>query len=553
MANLNKNEFAEQMLKLANNYEKKVLNGKIKVCKWIRLAVERGIEDKKRDDIRFDEESVKKVYRFISFVNIPIKNEIQQFILSDFQAWIIRELFGYFYVDTGERRYQTALIWTARKSGKSMFIVVLMLYLLLSDGELEPEIYMAATTSKQASQMLKYAKTIIKNSPALEERLRPYRYDIKSKTEKGGVFVPTASNADNLDGLNVSGYCVDEFHAHPDTSLYDIFKTGTVARFNPLGFVTSTAGFDKEKPFYQMVEIGKQVLNLEVANDRVFYAMFTLDDGDDIEDTTNWIKANPNIGQTITVRTLKTAYEEAKLTPSTLVSFITKNLNIFVDNAEAWITDDDYVKCFNPVDVTNFIGAKVYIGLDLASTTDMASLVAVIDDGSGKLNVFPEFFFPNNEKNRIRKASGIDVKRWIDEGWVQQHETKTINYDLILERLKWYSENFQVNGLGYDKWNTNAILHKIHEAGIDTYACMQNASFYNEPLKFIERNIFEQNIDLSQNPVLRWNFTNVVLHRDGNGNIKPMKNRSKDAIDGVMALGMAVGTYLNINRVIEES
>lgn len=64
------------------------------------------------------------------------------------------------------------------------------------------------------------------------------------------------------------------------------------------------------------------------------------------------------------------------------------------------------------------------------------------------------------------------------------------------------------------------------------------------PLKYLEEQIMNQNILLEKNPVLRWMFRNVILYVDGNANIKIMKNKSNDSVDGVVALGMAVGIYL---------
>ncbi|MFW5890582.1 MAG: terminase TerL endonuclease subunit, partial [bacterium] len=61
---------------------------------------------------------------------------------------------------------------------------------------------------------------------------------------------------------------------------------------------------------------------------------------------------------------------------------------------------------------------------------------------------------------------------------------------------------------------------------------------------FLEKSIYENNITIQKNPVTRWNFRNVVLYRDGNDNIKIVKNKSLDSVDGVVSLSMAVGQYL---------
>lgn len=70
---------------------------------------------------------------------------------------------------------------------------------------------------------------------------------------------------------------------------------------------------------------------------------------------------------------------------------------------------------------------------------------------------------------------------------------------------------------------------------------------FNEPIKYCEKLIYEEQIDMSDNPVLLWNFRNVVIYIDGNGNIKFMKNKSHDAIDGAVSTVMALAGYMHFH------
>ncbi len=76
---------------------------------------------------------------------------------------------------------------------------------------------------------------------------------------------------------------------------------------------------------------------------------------------------------------------------------------------------------------------------------------------------------------------------------------------------------------------------------------------FNFPLKFMEKQIYDKNIFLGKNPVLRWNFRNVVLYVDGNENIKVVKNKSLDSVDGVVSLGMAFGGWIADNLDMEKA
>lgn len=531
----------------AQTYKAQVESGKITANQWIKLAVARSRADEKRTDIYFDEDAVKRVYDFFYYCNISTGERYKRFSLTPYQAWILSEIFGWFY--TGQkrkRRYRYALLYTARKSGKTVFFVVVEFLILISDFQQAPEAYLCATTREQAGQALKYSKNIIKHSKSLLRRLKPQQFQILYP-KKDGLMKVLANKPDKNDSLNPSIFIMDEMHAHPTLDFLNVMKSGTLFRKNPLGIITSTAGFNKDYPFFSMVETGKKVLQNIVEDDITFYALYTLDDDDEIEDFDAWEKANPNIGHTVRLPDLIAEYKKAKLTISELNNFITKNLNRYLDNLEQWLPDEQYIKVFNePPQPTNRPAA--FVGLDLSSTRDLAAMVIVwTDEATGKLCVKPEIYFPNNEQKRIRE-SGIDLGEWIKKGYIIEHPGATIDQELIIERLAHYNKIFEIQQLNYDKWNTGFIIPKIErELYLYCKHFQQVTTWFNFPLKYIERLFFDESIMMSQNPVLRWMFRNVVLYYDGNGNIKIMKNKSRDSVDGPVALGMAVGAWLEFN------
>lgn len=188
------------------------------------------------------------------------------------------------------------------------------------------------------------------------------------------------------------------------------------------------------------------------------------------------------------------------------------------------------------------------MGIDLSATRDLAALVIVFTDpDTDKMAVLPEFYFPQNEVKRIRE-SGIDLREWIDKGYIIEHDDPAIDQEAVYERIKYYHTIFDIQRINYDKWNSGFIIPKI-EKNLYT-ECKhfeQNTVWFNFPLKYLERLFFREDIAASDNPVMRWMFRNIVLYYDGNGNIKIMKNKSQDSVDGPIALAMAVGGWLQYN------
>lgn len=329
--------------------------------------------------------------------------------------------------------------------------------------------------------------------------------------------------------------------------MFNIINSGTKARKNPLILEISTAGFNKSYPFYEQLELGKRILNDELEQDNTFYAFYTLDEEKEIEEPDKWIKSNPTIGTIIDYDTLLEDYNKACKTATDKDDFIIKNLNFYKDVSETWIPDEVYKECFIDYDIENLKGCNVYLGIDLASTRDLTSL-AVVFEYESKLFVKVENFLPDNPDSVVR-MNGLDLQSWIDKGYITQGELKTTDYNQIKERIKYYTENFNVISLGFDKWNSSQIIGDLQiDLGLYCKECPQNTSFFNYPLRYLEGLIYNKKIVMSKNPVLRWMFRNVVLFRDSNDNIKIMKNKKKDSVDSVVALAMALAMYLESKK-----
>lgn len=532
----------------AENYKKAVETGQQTASQWIKLAVQRSRKDSQRTDIYFNRKAVERVFEFFYFCNISDGTKYRRFTLTPYQAWMLSEIFGWYYTDEPDkRRYRYAVLYTARKSGKTVFFVVVEFLILMYDYQEAPEAYLCATTREQAGQALKYSKAIIKHSPSLQKRLKPQQFQILYP-KRDGLMKVLANKPDKNDSLNPSIFIMDEMHAHPTLDFFNVMKSGTLFRRNPLGIITSTAGFNKEYPFYQMITTGQRVLQEMVEDDITFYALYTLDDDDDVEEFDKWEKANPNIGHTVKLNDLVAEYKKASLTISERNNFITKNLNRYLDNLDQWIPDEQYVKCFKTITPKPGTRPQAFVGIDLSSIRDLAAISVVwTDPETEKLGTYTEFHFPQNEVKKIRE-SGIDLGAWIEKNYIIEHQTPTINQELIFERIAILHQQFEIIQINYDKWNSGFIIPKIEtELYIFCQHFQQQTTWFNFPLKYIERLFFEENIAMTTNPVMRWMFSNIILYYDGNGNIKIMKNKSKDSVDGPVALAMAVGAWLQYN------
>jgi phage terminase large subunit-like protein len=528
-------------------YIQGVNNGTIIANKWIKLAVKRYQKDIKRKDLVLRPDKVDHVYTFFCLLRINIKNEYKQFDLLPYQAFIIKNLFLFYYKD-GRRRYRYSFIFISRKSGKTVFAVALDLYLLVGDGVKDPQCLLLASTREQATIALEYAKSISKNSPILKS-VEIQRYQLKfDYDDSRGMLKTLASNAERLDGYSPSGAILDEIHSYPDDSLFKVIKSGILARQNPMILLISTAGFMIDSFCFEMVETGKNVLKGTIVDDSFFFMLFTLDDTDDWKKPENWIKSNPGIGSTIDIKDLKIEYNQAVNRPSELSNFKTKNLNLFVETSDQWIEENVLMAAYQDIDI-DLSGRKCYGAFDLSSTRDLVALTLLFDVDGFFYALF-YFFLPNNPDKRLRKG-GISLAQWIDKHYIIESTTKTLDYDLVFDYIEKLSKFYNIESITFDPFNSALLVPKIEELGINCRHFRQTAMQFNFPLKFMEKQFYDENLVIGKNPVARWNFRNAVLYVDGNGNIKIVKNKSLDSVDGAVSLGMSFDGWISDNLDVE--
>lgn len=539
--------YAEIHYQAAFDYADQVADKSIVANRWIKLAVKRFRKDLKRKALLQDPDKVKLVLKLFALLNIQVKDQYKQFDLHPYEAFIILNIFLFYIRKTGRRRFTSMFLFIARKNGKTVFAVALNLYFLVLDGVTNPQSLLLASTRDQATIALDYAKGIINRSPAIQSRLRPMQYEIRFKDKQSiGFMKPVpAIDPNRLDGYSPSAAILDEVHAYRDAKLYEVITSGQGARLDPITLMISTAGTLVNSFCNTMVENCKAILRGEATDDSMFIMLYMLDETDDYNDRATWQKANPSLGSIITMEYLEQEYQKTINIPSLLPNFLTKHLNVFTGGSEVWIPEEILQRTAVPHFIKRTEKQDIYLGLDLSSTRDLSSLVGILEEDR-KFDAIPWFWLPNNSEMLFRKG-GVNLMNWIKEGKIIHCQTETIDYDMIYDHIINIDQEYNIVALGYDPYNSDLIVPRLIDYGINVYKFPQTASAFNFPLKYLEKLIYEKQMSFNGDPVLLWNFRNVVLYIDGNNNIKIMKNKSKDSVDGAVSLGMALGGWLSYN------
>lgn len=530
----------------AEQYVTDVLSGDQVACQWVHRACERHRRDTQeanRRQLWFDEVEATKAIAFFAHLK-HTKGEWagRPVILEAWQQFVLWNLFGWRCED-GTRRFRTSYLEVARKNGKTTLAAGLGLYLLLADGEPGAEIYSAATKRDQARLSHAEATRMAKASAPIRKEVKVVRDNIHIP-DTASKFEPLGADSDTMDGLNVHAALVDELHAHKDRGVWDVLETATGSRRQPLMFAITTAGYDRQSLCYQMHEYTERILSGVVEDDSFFGMIYTLDEGDDWEDEEVWVKANPNLGVSKKWEQMRQGATRAKNIPTGLNAFLRKELDVWTSAETKWANMDAWRACSGAVDAEGLRGRTCYGGLDLSSNIDVTAFLLVFppEANGDDFKVLCRFFIPEDNMVERVRLDRVPYDVWVRQGLVQATPGNVVDTDYILHQIDQDAQAYDVAEIAFDRWGAVHIQTQLQEMGGEDWVVQfgQGYASMSGPMKELEKLILNGRLAHGNNPVLTWMADNLVAKMDPAGNIKPDKEKSREKIDGMVALIMAL-------------
>lgn len=545
------------MINLYHQYIKEVTTGEKVVCKYVRQAVDRQVNDLKRKPTPdfpyyFDEAEAARWIGFISILKHTSGEwKGREFCIQDFQAFRWACIFGWQRVDGRGRRFRRAYVEVARKQGKTEEAATIGLGGLLIDGEPTAQIFSAATTRQQAKIVYSAAKImareLMKDSEGANETLRLLAHRILNK-ESDGFFEALSSDAWTLDGLSPHVAIIDEYHAHPTNEVLKVIETGMGARRSPLIYIITTAGFNISSPCFMLRQNAIDILRGQKTDETFFTAIYTLDDGDDWNDEKVWVKANPQIGNTPTWDFMRSEYTKAvNEGGQSEVEFKTKNLNVWTASSETWIQDEIWQACPKELDEDSLFGKPCYVGVDFAAISDFTAAAFLFPPhGDRKEYALKLHFWLPEDKIKERARDWPDTIKWWNEGYIKGTPGNVVDLEILEQDFKGLCAKYDVKVVGYDPLNAWQTIANLETSGLkmDRYP---NTRLHMSPAsKEFERLVRQKMVNHGGNPVLRWMMTNVVpvYTQQDLLQLDRMRSSRISKIDGVVASVIALGEHL---------
>ena len=169
-----------------------------------------------------------------------------------------------------------------------------------------------------------------------------------------------------------------------------------------------------------------------------------------------------------------------------------------------------------------------------------------------KWRVLVRVWVPGRDANdpKIReqaRAANIPLEEWEREGFVSFSGGDLINYRTIRAQVLEDRERFDIQEIGFDRYNCMILAGDLEDEGIPMVECRQGFLTFNGPTKELAAKITSKQIEHAGQPALRWAISNLEVRQDTAGNYKPVKpdsstspKRIDPAVAAIMALGRAM-------------
>lgn len=493
----------------------------------------------------------------------------QPFVLLPWQRDLIEEVYGTAKEDgTGgyARQYQTVYLEVAKKNGKSEMAAAAALYHLFADGEQSGEIYGCAGTREQASivfnvalEMLQKNKTLMKRAKVIESQKI-----IKDK-KSNSIYKVVSAEAYTKHGLNVSACIFDELHAQPNRELWDVMTFGAGdSRTQPIWWVITTAGDDPDRVSvgWEQHEYAEGVAKGEIVDPTWCVRIYGYE-GEDIYNEENWAVANPSLGTTIQLETVRQAAEKAMLKEADRRLFRWLRLNQWTTTKlTSWLPLELFDKTVGSWTRDELLGKDCYLGLDLSSTTDLSSLAVLFPPQGVQLDwrVFWHCWLPKlGIEERVRNDK-IPYDKWAKQGYLTLTEGDVIDYTVIYNTILEIAKFHRVFEHCSDRAMAAMLIQMLEQKQMLCVDIPQTFQSLSDPMNQIEAFLRRQagmeieekavstetdevipvapGVDLlvgkmthEHNPLVRWAFGNTSIAKNGQGYIKFVKQTKGKSVD----------------------
>lgn len=356
-------------------------------------------------------------------------------------------------------------------------------------------------------------------------------------------------SVDKLQGLRVKYSTIDEWLSG-DTreDVVGAVEQGAAKVMDYLIIATSSEGTVRNGPGDEVKMELEKILRGEYINPHVSIWWYKLDSLEEIEDESMWLKANPNLGVTVSYETYRRDVEKMKAVPSQRNDIIAKRFGIPMEGYTYFFTYEETL----PHHRKDFYGCQCSLGADLSQGDDFCAFLFLFPLKGGRFGAKALCFISERTLMKLHPIMRAKYEMFIDEGSLIVLNGSVLEMDQVYEIVADHiaQHDYVPCCFGYDPYNAKSFVKayttEFGELGVQKVP--QGYKTESVPLGEIKK-LTEDRLLLFDQEIMKYAMGNCIVLEDTNGNRKLWKKRYEAKIDPVAALVDAYVAYSdNLNQ-----
>lgn len=564
--------------KYYGRFREAVINGDIPVCKEISMEMNRIDQLIANPGVYYDNEAVEGFIRYCEN-ELTLTDGSDLHLLDTFKLWA-EQIFGWYYFiertvfvpnqdnhgghyekrSIKKRLINKQYLIIARGSAKSMYLSCLQSYFLNIDTTTTYQIT-TAPTMKQAEEVLGPIRTSIVRARgplfkfltegSLQNTTGSKAERVKlASTKKGIENFLTGSlleirpmSIDKLQGLRNKIGTVDEWLSG-DTSedVIGAIEQGASKVDDYLIVAVSSEGTVRNGVGDTIKMELMSILKGEYINPHVSIWYYKLDSVDEVAHPDLWIKANPNIGKTVSYETYQLDVERAEKAPASRNDILAKRFGIPMEGYTYYFTYEETL----PHAKREYWGMPCALGADLSQGNDFCAFTFLFPISDGTFGVKVRSYISSSTFDKLPAAMRLKYEEFMNEGSLVVLEGTILDMMQVYDDLDKHIQNHQydVRCFGFDPYNAREFVERWQNEngpyGIEKV--IQGAKTESVPLGELKK-LSENRLLLFDEKLMQFAMGNCIALEDTNGNRKLYKKRYEAKIDNVAAMMDAFIAY----------
>ena len=522
-------------------YYQAICDGSVVVGKWIKKWYHFIVTGLEKGLFFFN---AKKAHRAIGFIENFCRHSQgslggQLIKLELWQKALVSVLFG-IVDETGARQFREAFIVVGRKNGKTLLAGAISAYCAVLDGEYGARIYFVAPKLEQAGLCYDAFQQILETDPELSKLKLKRRTDVYFP-DTNTLAKPLAFTAQKSDGLNCHFVCADEVSAwRGDAGLkfYEVLRSSFGARKQPMLLSISTAGYQNDGVYDELMKRATAVLNGSSAEKRFAPFLYVIDDPAKWNDINQLRMSNPNLGVSVGYDFM---LEEIAIAESSLpkkTEFLTKYCNVKQNSSTAWFEYTDIEKCMGEAITLEFLRSSYAVGgVDLSQTTDLTSACVVVEK-NGILQVVNHMWMPENRLAKGTEEDGVPYEAMIKKGFLSMSGESYVDYHDVVDWFCMLVDQYEILPLwvGYDRYSAQYFVQEMQQKLFKLDDVRQGTNL-TPVIREVDGLVKDHKFSFGNNTLFQSHLLNSALKSDEEGSkVRLVKVGKNTRIDGMASL-----------------